>query len=277
MEAYRSGDIKTAVAIELAHLEEEDQKILLKTEDLTVAVIAEYKKKKPCQNLTQNAVPEEADRIRKPTEEERELLNDPLVSNSDTDTYVPYEESMVLYGKDDVSEEDGKNHSEEEEKTARKMIARYVKWAPERMKKVIALCNTGKTNKERAQSVQQYLAPDGTSGGGDGNFDFCFRGYANGVSFTLDKNRLSMSYIGFVKHLEDMFGPFASEQSEPGAEDNRNDQPTIEQKRKLLREVIREIQEKMEEANGQWQENQEQLWKNQLILQAAEHYLRELQ
>ena len=189
MEAYRSGDIKTAVAIELAHLEEEDQKILLKTEDLTVAVIAEYKKKKPCQNLTQNAVPEEADRIRKPTEEERELLNDPLVSNSDTDTYVPYEESMVLYGKDDVSEEDGKNHSEEEEKTARKMIARYVKWAPERMKKVIALCNTGKTNKERAQSVQQYLAPDGTSGGGDGNFDFCFRGYANGVSFALDKNR----------------------------------------------------------------------------------------
>lgn len=207
---------------------------------------------------------------------EKETRNSP-VSNPDTETYVPYEESMVLYGKDDASEEDGKNHSEEEEETARKMIARYVKWAPERMKKVIALCNTGKTNKERAQSVQQYLAPDGTSGGGDGNFDFCFRGYANGVSFTLDKNRLSMSYIGFVKHLEDMFGPFASEQSEPGAEDNRNDQPTIEQKRKLLREVIREIQEKMEEANGQWQENQEQLWKNQLILQAAEHYLRELQ
>lgn len=277
MEAYRSGDIKTVVAIELAHLEEEDQKILLKTEDLTVAVIAEYKKKKPCQNLTQNAVPEEADRIRKPTEEERELLNDPLVSNSDTDTYVPYEESMVLYGKDDVSEEDGKNHSEEEEKTARKMIARYVKWAPERMKKVIALCNTGKTNKERAQSVQQYLAPDGTSGGGDGNFDFCFRGYANGVSFALDKNRLSMSYIRFVKHLEDMFGPFASEQSEPGAEDNRKAQPTIEQKMKLLREIIRETQEKMEEVNGPWQDNQEQLWKNQLILQAAEHYLRELQ
>lgn len=94
------------------------------------------------------------------------------VSNPDTETYVPYEESMVLYGKDDASEEDGKNHSEEEEETARKMIARYVKWAPERMKKVIALCNTGKTNKERAQSVQQYLAPDGTSGGGDGNFDF---------------------------------------------------------------------------------------------------------
>ena len=74
-----------------------------------------------------------------------------------------------------------------------------------------------------------------------------------------------------------MFGPFASEQSEPGAEDNRKAQPTIEQKMKLLREIIRETQEKMEEVNGPWQDNQEQLWKNQLILQAAEHYLRELQ
>lgn len=375
MEAYRSGDIKTAVANELAHLEEEDQKTLLKMEELTVAAIAEYKKTKSCQTLTQDAIPEEPDRIRKPTEEERELLNvfakqfirkekgwllenfakrvmdvtaspheiqkrygksdyyfhirdmeaghiefqdgcirlydakhligkfewfylavaiqsmwnavaiedaenekeNPPVSNSDTETYVPYEESMVLYGKDDASEAGGKNHLEMEEEIARKMIARYVKWAPERMKKVIALCNTCKTNKERAQSVQQYLAPNGYSGGGSDDFDFCFRGYADGVSFALDKNRLSMSYIKFVKHLEDMFGPFASEQSEPAVEGNRKDQPTVEQKRKLLREVIREIQEKMEEANGQWQENQEQLWKNQLILQAAEHYLRELQ
>lgn len=75
MEAYRSGDIKTAVANELAHLEEEDQKTLLKMEELTVAAIAEYKKTKSCQTLTQDAVPEEPDCIRKPTEEERELLN----------------------------------------------------------------------------------------------------------------------------------------------------------------------------------------------------------
>ena len=75
MEAYRSGDIKTAVANELAHLEEEDQKTLLKMEELTVAAIAEYKKTKSCQTLTQDAIPEEPDRIRKPTEEERELLN----------------------------------------------------------------------------------------------------------------------------------------------------------------------------------------------------------
>ncbi len=75
MEAYRAGDIKTAVANELAHLDEEDQKILLKTGDLTAAAIAEYKKAKSCQNLTQNAASEEADHIRKPTQEEREVLN----------------------------------------------------------------------------------------------------------------------------------------------------------------------------------------------------------
>ena len=75
MEAYRAGDIKTAVANELAHLDEEDQKILLKTGDLTAAAIAEYKKAKSCQNLTQNAASEEADHIRKPTQEEREFLN----------------------------------------------------------------------------------------------------------------------------------------------------------------------------------------------------------
>src|SRR5699024_2310811 len=75
MEAYRFGDIKKAVAREIAHLEEEDQKTLLKMEELTVAAIAEYKKTKSCQTLTQDAVPEEPDCIRKPTEEERELLN----------------------------------------------------------------------------------------------------------------------------------------------------------------------------------------------------------
>ena len=215
MEAYRAGDIKTAVANELAHLDEEDQKILLKTEDLTATAIAEYKKAKLCQNLTQNVAPEEADHIRKPTQEEREVLNvfakqfirkekdwllenfekrvmdvttspyeilkrygesnyyfqlrdmetghiefqnecirlydvkhligkfewfylaaaiqsmwnavaienaenerkkNSSVSNSDTKAYVPYEESMTDYGKDDSSEKDLYKNPESEEK-----------------------------------------------------------------------------------------------------------------------------------------------------------------
>ena len=67
MEAYRPGDNKTADAIELSHLGEENQKILLKKEDLQVTMIAELKKKKQSQNLTQNAARGERERTRKTT------------------------------------------------------------------------------------------------------------------------------------------------------------------------------------------------------------------
>ena len=395
MEAYRAGDIKTAVANELAHLDEEDQKILLKTEDLTVTVIAEYKKAKSCQNLTQSAAPAEPDHIRKPTQEEREVLNvfakqfikkekgwllgnfekrvmdvttspseilnrygesdyyfqiydmetghiefqnefirlydakhligkfkwfflaasiqsmwnvvaienaenekekNSPVSNSDTKTYVPYEESMVAYGKDDSSEKDQTKNSESEEELARKVIARYVKWAPERMKEVIVICNTCDTNKERAQRIQKYLAPNGYSGGGNDDFDFCFRGYANGVSFELDKNRLSMSYIKFVKHLEDMFGPFATSKSAEVEDKNANpvtdkenedtnsceekliQKPTKAEQVDILRAIIDENQETIQTMEDYWSRHMPQeLWKHQLMLQAAEKLLNELQ
>ena len=280
MEAFKAGEIKTAVANELAHLDEEDQKILLKSKGLTSAVIAEYVRNKSCQTLTQES-------------EEKDTQQNILVSNFDIKKDSFSEVSKNVHGKETTANE---KEMRSEEEIARKMIARYVKWAPERMKEVIAICNTCDTNKERAQRVQKYLAPNGYSGGGSGDFDFCFRGYANGASFELDRNRLSMSYIRFVKHLEDMFGPFATSKSTE-SEDKNSDPVTDKEKEDtdsseekliqkptkadqvgILQAIIDENQETIQTMEDYWSRHMpHELWKHQLMIQAAEKLLNELQ
>lgn len=280
MEAFKVGEIKTAVANELAHLDEEDQKILLQSKGLTSAVIAEYVRNKSCQTLTQES-------------EEKDTQQNIPVSNFDIKKDSFTEVSKNEHGKETIANE---KEMRSEEEIARKMIARYVKWAPERMKEVIAICNTCDTNKGRAQRVQKYLAPNGYSGGGSDDFDFCFRGYANGVSFELDKNRLSMSYIKFVKHLEDMFGPFATSKSAEAEDKNANpvtdkenedtnsceekliQKPTKAEQVDILRAIIDENQEMIQTMEDYWSCHMPQeLWKHQLMLQAAEKLLNELQ
>ena len=280
MEAYRAGDIKTAVANELAHLDEEDQKILLKTGDLTAAAIAEYKKAKSCQNLTQNAAREEADHIRKPTQEEREEKNS--VSNSDTKAYVPYEESMATYGKDFSSEKDRNKNPENEEELARKMIARYAKYDPKGIQQVLEICRRNSTNNERAQAVRDFLSPNGYSGGVRGDFDFLFK--RKELAFESGKENVTMSYIKFVNYLNLMFGPFEQTPEENASsvvkieinsrEKKDTEKITASEQKEILKSIIDDNKKTLETMEDYWSEHMPQeLWRHRLTILAAENYI----
>ena len=113
MEAFKAGEIKTAVANELAHLDEEDQKILLKSKGLTSAVIAEYVRNKSCQTLTQ-----------RPESEKKDTQQNIPVSNFDIKKDSFNEVSKNEHGKETTANE---KEMGSEEEIAGKMIARYVK------------------------------------------------------------------------------------------------------------------------------------------------------
>lgn len=294
MEVYKAGEIKTAVANELAHLDEEDQKILLRTKGLTSAAIAEFVRNKSCQTLTQKPGSEKVNIHKEPMEENTEQNYN--VSNSDTEKDKSDEERTTDDGKEKTTDSKEK---ESEEDIARKMIARFLEWDPERMQEIITICNQCNTNKERAQKIQSYLSPNGYAGGGDENFDFCFRGYANGLSFELGKEKLTMSYIAFVNYLERVFGPFAMKssskqlaESDPKdsdlithkeskekapCEESMLEEPTKEEQLEILQEIIEENRKAI-----RWMEEnrdppmRQALWKHQLMLEAAENLLNEL-
>lgn len=271
MEAFREGRFKTATAFELSHLGPEDQKELLKQPELTSPIIAEYTSQKACQTLTPEKTQEEKkEETQIPGQREIEKYPEVLPENerkkSDTVMQKAEEESDTKEG---VRLPDPMINQ--------KLVARYLSYDPEGMEKMLNICRTGHSNEERAHQIQKLLAPNGYAGGSNANFEFLFQGYARGIYLKDGNDHTSMSYIGFVKCLETMYGPFVSEQNKPIAEEE-NQEPTIEQKKKILHDVITETQEVVDQMKEYWQENNpEQLWKNQLIIQAMESYLRELQ
>ena len=134
MEVYKAGEIKTAVANELAHLDEEDQKILLRTKGLTSAAIAEFVRNKSCQTLTQKPGSEKVNIHKELMEENTEQNYN--VSNSDTEKDKSDEERTTDDGKEKTTDSKEK---ESEEDIARKMIARFLEWDPERMQEIITI------------------------------------------------------------------------------------------------------------------------------------------
>lgn len=75
------------------------------------------------------------------------------------------------------------------------------------------ICRGNDKNAVRAKKVQEMLAPYGESGGGKWGFSYTFYGYSKGLKFEKEGQEAALSYIQFVKVIEEFYGPWEEEKT----------------------------------------------------------------
>ncbi len=96
----------------------------------------------------------------------------------------------------------------EEEYTLSFFVSKYFEDRKTEKEKFIAICNKYEKNSDRAKKIQEYIAPYGCSGEHNSTGSYMFRGYSKGIDFEVNKQKAHMSYIEFVKALEELYGPW---------------------------------------------------------------------
>lgn len=102
----------------------------------------------------------------------------------------------------------------EDEHSISYFVLNYCEKNPITLKAILAICKEHKTNGERAKAIQKHV---GLSGGADNEFGYTFSGYADGVEFKTDDQTIHLTYIQFVKEVEELYGPFSEPESAPVA------------------------------------------------------------
>lgn len=84
------------------------------------------------------------------------------------------------------------------------------------LEKIAEIFKMNRSNEERGKAIQKLEAPYGYGGFGDHFFDVTFYGYAKGLCFKADdrKQHIDLTYIKFVKLLDDIYGPIEYEPPE---------------------------------------------------------------
>lgn len=73
---------------------------------------------------------------------------------------------------------------------------------------LIQICKENDKNAVRAKKVQEMFAPCGENGGGKWEFSYTFYGYSRGIKFEKEGQEAALSYIQFVKIVEELYGPW---------------------------------------------------------------------
>jgi ParB-like chromosome segregation protein Spo0J len=72
----------------------------------------------------------------------------------------------------------------------------------------IKICNQNERNSFKAKKIQEYIAPYGHHAKLKPEFDITFHSLVKGIEFERDGQKLHLSYIDFVKALENVYGPW---------------------------------------------------------------------
>lgn len=115
----------------------------------------------------------------------------------------------------EASEECATSHIEENISEDTALINRFVLEYCEsycNLTALIQICRENDKNAVRAKKVQEMLAPCGESGGGKWGFSYTFYGYSRGLKFEQEGQEASLSYIQFVKAIEEFYGPWEEEE-----------------------------------------------------------------
>lgn len=86
-------------------------------------------------------------------------------------------------------------------------VQQYCEKREDNKKQFLKICNENDNNTDRAKKIQQYIASFGYHGE---SFTKCtFMGYQKGIYFEDSGKKVHMTYIQFVKFLEELYGPWA--------------------------------------------------------------------
>ena len=143
--------------------------------------------------------------------------------------YMERQKALKKLEDREASEECATSHIEEDISEDIALINRLVLEYCENycnLTELIEICKGNDKNAVRARKVQEMLAPCGESGGGEWGFSYTFYGYSRGLKFEQEGQEAALSYIQFVKVIEEFYGPWEEEKKTmdaKGAEEYEDD------------------------------------------------------
>lgn len=125
--------------------------------------------------------------------------------------YVERQKALKKLEDREASEECATSHIEEGISEDTALINRLVLEYCENycnLTELIQICRENDKNVVRAKKVQEMLAPYGETGGCKWGFSYTFYGYSRGIKLEKEGQGVILSYIQFVKAVEESYGPW---------------------------------------------------------------------